>query len=173
MPEGRVQWCIRRPVRGGAVCVARAVLVLKGWASRGQRWEFRYVGVEGVSIVDAEVASVDFVQAVSAIEIRKRRNARCDPSGVQHCGFADAGGIIGIVQEEEIFVGVAKEDIGDDMRRVSLNDLVEEISRIWNRVRSIPTAEHVADDPNSLAAIFSSLKLINDPAENTGVVAIG
>jgi len=73
-------------------------------------------------------------------------------------------------------MGMPKEDAGNDMRRIAVADLVEEILSCWsvawvpklelltcgvgNRIRSIPAGQNVSNDPDSLAFVLCILELI-------------
>ena len=69
-------------------------------------------------------------------------------------------------------MGMTKEDAGDDMRRVAVDNLIEQICGIWQGVRPVPTAEHVADDPNALTRILCGLQFLNQEAEGAGDIGI-
>ena len=78
-----------------------------------------------------------------------------------------------VVDHELVFVRVAEEDVGDDVRRVARDDLVEVVGRVRDRVRPVPAREHVAEDPDALAFVFGVLQLANHPGEVARVVWIG
>lgn len=80
MPVGGIQWCICRPADG--IGVSSAVLESEDWAmsSAVKGGEGVDVAVEGVGIVDAEVASVNLVHAVAGVEVGERRDGWADPT---------------------------------------------------------------------------------------------
>lgn len=41
-------------------------------------------------------------------------------------------------------MSVTKEDVGNDMRTITINDLVEEVSRLWQRIGSIPSCMFIS-----------------------------
>ncbi len=134
------------------------------------------VGVISVGIVDREVTCIDLVHAVSAVEVGQRCDARPNPANIQGMSCILNSAIVGIVDHELIFMGMPKEDAGNDMRRIAVDDLVEEILSCWsvawvpklelltcgvgNRIRSIPAGQNVSNDPDSLAFVLCILELI-------------
>jgi len=50
-----------------------------------------------------------------------------------------------------ILVSVTEKDVGNDMRAVAVDDLVEQVGRIWQRVSTIPSGQYVGYNPDSLA----------------------
>jgi hypothetical protein len=79
----------------------------------------------------------------------------------------------GVVDHELVFVGVAKEDIGDDVRGIASDDLVEIVGGVRDRVGAIPAREDVAKDPDALTIVFGVLKLADHPGEVARVVGVG
>jgi hypothetical protein len=41
-----------------------------------------------------------------------------------------------------VFVCVSKEDVGNDVRRVAVDDLVEQVCGVGQRIRAIPSRKH-------------------------------
>lgn len=131
MPERRVERSGCGPVGLRAVDVARGVLVFVGRTCSVQARKGRDVGVVCVGFVDIEVARVDFVEAEPGIQVGERCDARPDPAGCEGVTCGLDGAVVGVVYHELVLVGVAKEDVCDDMRGVSLNDLIEQIGGVW------------------------------------------
>lgn len=173
IPERRIQRRVRRPGRSGAICVSRRVFKVEDRSSFIEGWEARDVAIKGICFINVEVASVDFVEAVTAVEVGQRGDARPDPAGGQSCVSALDGRIVGKVDHELIFVSMAKEYVGDDMGRVSIDDLVEEVRGVRQRVGSVPAAKNVADNPNTFSGVFGLLKLVDHEFEHARVVGVG
>ena len=55
-------------------------------------------------------------------------------------------------------MGVAEEDIGDDVRGIAGDDLIEVVCGVGERVRAIPAREDVAEDPNALDVVTVGLQ---------------
>jgi hypothetical protein len=81
--------------------------------------------------------------------------------------------IEGVVDHELVFMGVAEEDIGDDMRGIASDDLVEIVGGVREWVRAVPARENVAEDPDALAIVFGLLELVDHPSEVARVVGVG
>lgn len=85
------------------------------------------VGVVRVGVVDGKVSRVDFVRAVSAVQVGQRGDAGPDPADVQGvCGVLDSS-VVGVVDHELVFMGVAEKNTRNHMRREAVDDLVEEV----------------------------------------------
>jgi hypothetical protein len=56
---------------------------------------------------------------------------------------------------------MAEKSICNDMRTVAINNLIEKIARVNEWIRAIPTSQDVGNEPDSLASIFGSLKLLD------------
>lgn len=78
----------------------------------------------------------------------------------------------GVVDHELVFVRVAKEDAGNDMRRVAGDNLVEVIAGVGKRVRAVPAGQDVAEDPHAFAFIFGILEFADHPSQIAGIVRI-
>jgi len=50
-----------------------------------------------------------------------------------------------------VLVGMTEKDVGDDIRAVAVDDLVEQICRVRQRVGTIPAGQYVSYDPDSFA----------------------
>ena len=83
------------------------------------------------------------------------------------------GAVLRIVDHNLVLVGMTKEDTCNNVRRVSINDLVEQIRRIGEGVASVPTRQYVAKDPGTFAVVLRRLKLVDHPAKIPRVVWIG
>ena len=143
--------------------------------SRGGSIEIRKagdVGVPSVSVVDVEGAGIDLVHAEAAVQVRERCYAGADPAGCQGVGGGDVAGGVGVVDHELVLVRVAEEDVGDHVRRVSIDDLIEQIRRVWEWVGSVPACKDVANDPNSLACILGSLQFLDQERLHTRHVRV-
>jgi hypothetical protein len=62
-------------------------------------------------------------------------------------------------------MGVAKELTSDDMRCISLNNLVIVVRIVMET--GIVSRRNVANDPNSFSLIFSKLQVLNHPSKDT------
>ena len=83
------------------------------------------------------------------------------------------GAVVGVVDHELILVGVAEEDVGDDVWAVAVDDLVEEIGWIGNGVGPVPACEDVAQDPHTLASVLGGLELLDEEGDVSAVVGVG
>lgn len=143
VPERSVQRCVRRPFSRRTISRARAVLEFESGSRAVQLRERRDVRVESVRIVDVEAASVDLVQPETGVEVRERRDTGAYPTGRERIRSRLSGTVVGVVDHELVFVCVAEEDVGDNVRAVALDDLVEEVGWVWERVAAVPAREDV------------------------------
>ena len=125
VPVCGIQGRCSRPI--DVVSVACGVLVLVRWTSGGdvEVREGRDVGIPGVGIVDLEGAGVNFVHSEAAVEVCQGRDAGADPAWGESVFAGALGSVVCVVDHDFVFVGVAKEDIGNYVGRVAVNDLVE------------------------------------------------
>jgi hypothetical protein len=79
----------------------------------------------------------------------------------------------GVVDHELVFMGVAEEDIGDDVRGIASDDLVKIVGGVRERVGAVPAREDVAEDPDALAIVFGFLEFADHPSEIARVVGVG
>jgi hypothetical protein len=70
-------------------------------------------------------------------------------------------------------MSMAEEDVRNHVRAVAVDDLVEEIDTVGERVGAVPAGEDVAEDPNALALVFGVLELGDQEGEVAGVVGVG
>lgn len=70
-------------------------------------------------------------------------------------------------------MGVAEEDIGDDVGGVAVDDLVEEVGGIGEVVVAGPAAGDVTHYPDSFIGVFCVLEFGDHPGEYAGVVWVG
>jgi len=173
VPKRRIKRRVRRPAHRRRVRRARGVLIAVRRPGGGQSREGRHVCVEGVRIINVEVTRIDFVHAEPRVEVRERGDAGADPSGGEGVGGVAHGAVVGVVEEELVLVGVAEEDPRDDVGREALDDLVEEVGGVGQRVGAVPAAEDVADEPDALAAFFGRFEFFDHPAEDAGCVGVG
>jgi len=175
VPESGVQRSVGWPACLSTIGLTGAVLDLVGWAVAGQVGEAVDIGVESIGIVDLEVSGVDLVHSVARVEIGQWRDGWADPG----IGEGIAGRLLSSIVRVEnldlygsgnapgrscalfrtylIFVGVAKEDVGNDVRAVAVHNLVEQIGRVWQWVGTVPSRKHVCNNPDSLAYNLSAL----------------
>ena len=125
-----VQRRVCRPGRGRTVRVARRVFKFEHWTGFVERGEAGDVAKVCVGIVNVELTSVYFVEPVAAVKVGVRRDAGPDPVSGQRCIGALNSPVVCEVDHNLVFVGVAKENVRDDVGRVPINDLVEEIRGI-------------------------------------------
>ena len=143
--------CVQRRLRipptfdKGCIGVPRGVLEFVPWTGLGgiQLVVGGDIAEEVVGIVHAEIARVDLVQSETAVHVGHGRDAGTDPARHERrVGGLDAR-VAGVVDGELVLVGVAEEDVGDDMRRVPVHDLVKEVARVGHRDVSVPAAGDV------------------------------
>jgi hypothetical protein len=70
-------------------------------------------------------------------------------------------------------MGMAEEDVGDDVRGIAGDDLIEVVCGVGDRIRAIPAREDVAEDPDALAFVFGILELADHPGKVARVVGVG
>lgn len=58
-------------------------------------------------------------------------------------------------------MGVAEEDISNHVWRVSVDNLVEEVCRIGDRVGAVPSTQDVTHDPDALTGILCFLEFLD------------
>lgn len=116
VPERRVQGVILVPARCGPVGVSGRVLKAVCRAGVVERGKLRNVAEEGVRLVNVEVARVYFVHPEPAVQVGQGRDAGPDPAGCESGAGALFGAVVGVVDHEFVLVGVAVEDIRNDMR---------------------------------------------------------
>jgi len=121
-------------------------------------WEGGDVGVPCVGVVDVEAAGVNFVHPEPAIQIRQGRHARANPAWRECILACLLGTVVSVVDHNFVFVGVAEENIGDYVRGVAVDDLVEEVRGVGERVAAVPAGEDVAEDPDAFAGVFRGLE---------------
>ena len=68
---------------------------------------------------------------------------------------------------------VPEKDVRDDVRSVAVDDLVEEVGGVLERVGAVPAGEDVGDEPDAFTGIFSFLELGDDEGEAAGDVGVG
>lgn len=112
-------------------------------------------------MVDVETTRVHLIQAEARVQVRERSHRWADPSRGQRFGCGLDGTVVRIVDHDLIFVGVAKEHVRDDVGRIAVNDLVEEIGRVGQWIDSIPATEDMSQDPDPFASIFGRLELFD------------
>lgn len=83
------------------------------------------------------------------------------------------GGVVGVVEHDLIFVGVAKEDPGDDVGRESIDNLVEEVGGVGERVGTVPAGEDVGEDPDAFVGGFGGEEFFGQEFEDAGNVGVG
>ena len=153
--QGRCGW------PADVVGVAGGIFVLVGGAGGGnvEVGEGGDVGVEGVGVVDVEVASVDFVHPEAAVEVCQGRDAGAYPSWSESIFAGLLGTIICVVDHDFVFVRVAKEDISNHVWGVAVNDLIEQVRWVRERIRTIPACKDMTKNPDAFTSIFCSLQL--------------
>ena len=134
--------------------------------------EGRDVGVPGIGLVDFERAGVDFVHAEAAVKICQWGYGGADPAGGLGVGGCALRAVLGVVDHDLVFVGVAEEDIGNDVGRVAIHDLVEEVGGVIQGVRTIPAGQDVSDDPNSLLGILCGLEFLDEEVKHAGDIGV-
>jgi hypothetical protein len=68
---------------------------------------------------------------------------------------------------------VSEKYVRNSRGRVSLHNRIEEIRWVNDRVASVISCGYVANDPDSLASIFSCLQLVRQEPEHSAVIWIG
>lgn len=116
MPKCSIEGCISRPIDARTIGISSIVFELESRACGVERGEGLDVRVEGVGFVDAPVACVDEVAAECGVDVGERCDAGTYPSGSQGVAGRLICAVVGIEDVFEVFVGVAKEDVGDDVR---------------------------------------------------------
>ena len=81
--------------------------------------------------------------------------------------------IVGVVDHLFVFVRVAEEDVGDDVRAVAFDDLVEEVGWVGEWVCAVPAAEDVAEEPDSFAGVLRCLEFGDEEFEGPADVRVG
>ena len=107
-----------RPAADDGVGVAGRVFELVHGPGDGGV-EFREgvdVGVEGVGVHDVEGVCVDFIHAEARVEVGERGHGRADPASGEGVSRVLHGAVERVVDHELVFVGVAEEYVGDDVR---------------------------------------------------------
>ena len=89
--------------------------------------ESAHVGVVCECIVDGKVTRVNFVHAVAGVEVRERGYTWSNPSNVEAVSGILSRPIVAIVDHELVFMRMAEEDAGYNVRRESVDNLVKEI----------------------------------------------
>lgn len=177
MPKGSVKRGVARPPAGDGGRIERARGVLEAERGTGEggveRGEVAHVAEIGVRVVDVEVGRVDLVEAEGGVHVGQRGDAGADPGGCEGGGGVDGGCVVCVEEGEVVFVGVAEEDAGDDVRRVAVDDLVEEVAWVGEGVGAVPAAGDVADDPDAFARVFGFLEFADHPREGARGVRIG
>ena len=166
MPILGIQWRAFWPT--DVVRISRGILELVTW-SFGCPVEAQVavdVGIPSVGLVNLERASVYFIHPEAAVEVGEGRDAGTNPAEGLGIGGGSSGAVVCIVDHHFVFVGVAEKDIGNDVWGVAVDNLIEEVSWIVQRVRAIPAGQHVPDDPDSLLRVFGSLKFLNQEVEH-------
>ena len=125
-----------------------------------------------MGVVDAEVTSVDLVVAVTRVEVGEGCDRRADPAYIDGVANVTGCAVLGVVDHELIFVRMAKEDSCNYVGGVAVDDLVEEISRIRKRIRSVPSCQNMAQYPDTLALRFRVLELRSEELEIATVIGI-
>ncbi len=150
----------KRVTRGPAYCrgigVTRRILILPNRSLRPSgSTTVRNIGVIVVTVHDLERSSVNLVIPPPSIEIRKRSDRLSDPCGSNRSlGRLDSRVVL-VVQSEVVGVFMSKEDVGDDVRGETIDDLVEEVGGGCETLRCIfVTAGDVTDDPDFLTGCF-------------------
>ena len=119
VPERSVQRGRGRPSRRVAVRLPRGVFQGKRRAplptTTLQILERLHIGDEGPRVDDVEATRVDFVQAEAGVQVRQRRDRGPDPGGGVGVRDVRRGGVVGVVDQDLVFVRVAEEDVGDDV----------------------------------------------------------
>ena len=173
MPERRIQRCILGPTNGISITGRIFELIGRPTLAGIEGGEGIDIRIPGIGVVDVEGGGVDFVEAEAAVEIGEGRDARADPARSQCVGGGLHGAVLGVVDHDFVFVGVAEEDAGDDVGGVAVDDLVEEVGRVRKRVGTVPAGEDVAEDPDTLFGIFGGLQLLDHEAKGAGGVRVG
>ncbi len=124
-----------------AVCATSGVEVLKDrtMSGGGELREGRYFGVELVIVVDFVRRCVDVHDTQCRVDVvsgSNRGGHERDCFGRLSCF---GGGIVGVKDVELVLVRVSKEDMRNDVGCETVNDLVEQVGRVVERVTSIPT----------------------------------
>ena len=115
MPERSIQRRILGPTDGISITGRVFELVGRSALARVEGGEGIDVCVPGIGVVDVEGSGVDFVEAEAAVEVCERRDARADPTGCQRvCGGLHSA-ILGVINHDFVFVGVAEEDARNDV----------------------------------------------------------
>lgn len=125
VPECRVQRRILVPPCCRSVCISGGVFDLKGRTCVLQSRVVRHIAVEGVCFVNVEVARVDLIQTEATVQVLQRGYAGHDPTGGEGIVGILHSPVVGIVNHELVLVGVSEEDVGNNMGRVAVHDLVE------------------------------------------------
>lgn len=175
VPVRRIQWSGGRPAADHRIRVTSRVFELEYWpANRRVKLRERiHVREESVCFHDIEGIRVDLVHAEAGVDVRERRDRGANPAGRESMGEVLDRAVEGVVDHELVFVGVAEEDIGDDMRGIAGDDLIEVVGGVGERVGAVPASEDVAEDPDALAFVFGLLELADHPGEVAGVVGVG
>jgi hypothetical protein len=175
VPVRRIQWGGGRPATNHRIRVTSRVfeLVYRPANRRVKLRERIHVREESVCFHDIEGIRVDLVHAEAGVDVGERRDRGANPAGHEGMSGVLDRAIEGIVDHELVFVSVAEEDIGDDVRGVTGDDLVEVVGGVGERVGAIPAREDVAEDPDALAFVFGLLEFADHPGEVARVVRVG
>lgn len=127
MPIGGIERCISGP--SDRICLSGRILVFEDWSGLASidRAKGTDIGIEGMSLVYIEVTSINFIHAIARIEICQWCDARTDPTNSLCVGSVEGSTVVGIVDHKLIFVGMAKEYSSNNVRGISIDDLVEKI----------------------------------------------
>lgn len=172
MPVGGIEWSFGWPI--DIICLAGRVFQLVSRASRGrvEIRKARNIRVPGVRFIDIEGSSIDLVHAETAVQIGKRRNTWSNPANVECVRRGYVTSVIGIVYHELVLMSMAEEDVGDDVWRIAINDLIEQICGVWQTVGAIPSSQYVTDDPDSFTCIFCSLQFFDYKGLHPGDIRV-
>lgn len=167
VPEGGVERRMRGPVGGCTIGITSGVLVLPYWAVLLDREGSKGgdIRIESVGLVDIEAACVDLVQAVAGVEVSQRSHGGTNPSRGQGIGGILDGTVVGIVDHKLVLMRMAKEDVGNNVWAVTIDNLVKEVGRVRQRVAPIPAGKNVTHDPDTLACILGALQLLDQELE--------
>lgn len=132
----------------------------------------RCVGRAGVGIVNVEVTSVDLIKSPCRRVALKRRQAGGDPGRDEGVGGCLDGAVLVVVDGLLVSVGVAKEDVGDDVGGVAVDNLVEEVGVRGEDLAAGPSRGDVAEEPDTLGSVLGGLELVDEEREETRGVGI-
>ena len=175
VPVRRIQWSGGRPAADHRIRVTSRVFELvyrpaNCWVKLRER---THVREKSVCLHNIEGIRVDLVHAEAGVDIRERRDRGANPAGHEGMGRVLDRAVEGVVDHELVFVSVAEEDVGDDVRGIAGDDLIEVVGGIGEGVGAVPAREDVAEDPDALAFVFGLLELADHPGKVAGVVGVG